>query len=298
MMLSSLIAQAGSKVRLIYQHNCVSQDLSRATIQQMLPPELSYGVGIGMQPIVDKCQKCVGEFESKGRHMLECMGFPNPGILPEPVDPMTTSFRMAGFRHNIHQAVQRRRQLEISSGQSPPSYGGAVIVLDLELEAWGKAWALPIYYYQQILPQDVPSIAILATQRCIDSQPMCQTHGQELANELQKLYPNAKIYGEILTSTSMAYVRVMDAPMLICPPTMFCILPSLFNEYSQKSYLIAKNNLYEWFKYVARENRKLMGKQINLTEDTEIKLRALDDSSGKLKMFLQRKPPEQQRRLI
>ena len=285
-MLSAAISQAGSKARLVYQHNCTVSDRGTSTIQQWLPRDLTFGVGIGQLQIQQKCTACLSS-----EHFTECMGMPIAGVMSEPVDPMTTSFRIAGFRHNIYQAVQDMRKAEVMHEIPSPTYGGAVIVLDLEKETSGRSWALPLYFYEDLLPANVSSIAILTTQRCIDNSPTCKHHGNTLTEGLAKLYPSAKVYAETLVSTSMAYARIMDAPQLICPSTMFCILPSLYNEYSKASYHVMNSNLYEWFKYIARENRKLMGKQLVIFEQDDVKTKALTESADDLDNFLHRKRP-------
>lgn len=291
-MLSAAISQAGSNARLVYHHNCttppsMSMSMSTSTIQQWLPRDLTYAVGIGQRQMQQKCSTCLSS-----HHFTECMGMPIAGVMSEPLDPMTTSFRIAGFRHNIQQAVQDMKKADMGHEmESPPSYGGAVIVLDLDQETSGRSWALPLYVYEDIIPANVSSIAILTTQRCMDTVPTCQHHGDTLAEVFTKRYPSTKVYTEVLPSTSMAYARIMDAPQLICPSTIFCILPSLYHEYSKASYHVMNSNLYEWFKYVARENRKLMGKQLVILEQDTIKTKPLTESADDLDQFLHRQRP-------
>lgn len=285
-MLSAAIAQAGSTARLVYQHNCTVSDITKSTIQQWLPRVLTFGVGIGQRQIQQKCTACLAS-----DHFTECMGMPVAGVMSEPVDPMTTSFRIAGFRHNIQQAVQDMKKADIVHENPSPTYGGAVIVLDLDKETSGRSWALPFYFYEDIIPANVSSIAILTTQRCIDTVPTCQRHGNTLTQALTKRYPSAKVSAEVLASTSMAYARIIDAPQLICPSTIFCILPSLYNEYSKASYHVMNSNLFEWFKYVARENRKLMGKRLVIFEQDTVKTKPLTESADDLDQFLHRKRP-------
>ena len=290
-MLSAAIAQAGSKARLVYHHNCTSDQPT--TIQQWLPQDLTFGVGIGQEQMQDKCTKCI-----KSEHFTQCMGVPIAGTMTEPLDPMTASLRIAAFRHNIQQAVQDIRKSALSQVRTSPTYGGAVIVLDLEMETSGKAWALPLFFYQDIIHKNVSSIAILTTHRCIAKSPNCKHHSQLLTKELTTLYPSAQVHAEVLSLTSIAYARIMEAPQLICPPTVFCILPSLFNEYSKASYHVMNPNLYEWFKYIARENRKLMGKQIVIFERDDVKPKDLSVSDEDLETFLHSKRPKVRRRRL
>jgi len=307
MMISSMIAQAVSRLRIFYEHGCSATKVPNSpvsSIQQWLPSDLSYAIGLGQDVIEKRCELCLDQQNTKGRVMLECMGFPNPGELPESIDPATHSFRVAGFRHNIERAVHtyqiedrlkessdaaaRHHIRKLSTSTTPmgidrqrsPTYGGAVIVLDVQYELVNKdqSFMVPLYWYQNIFSNstltesilnigtsDVSSIAVLVMQRCAIVNPLCQTHGQELAKGLKELYPNTDVHGEIITSTANLYGRIMEAPLLICPsPTMSCILPSLFREYSTSTVIMYQRKLYEWYKYTARESQKLMHKNIQL----------------------------------
>ena len=289
-MLSAAIAQAGSKARLRYQHNCSIKEKTPQTIQQWLPQDLAYGVGIGQSQIREKCISCLSS-----NYFTQCMGMPVAGVMSASLDPMTTSFRIAGFRQNIQKAVQALRKSYLLRQVSSPTYGGAVIVLDLDNETSGQAWALPIYFYEELLPKDVTSIAILTARRCIQTIPTCKHHGETLTSALRKRYPTAKIHSEIVASTSVAYARIMDAQQLICPSSVFCILPSMFHEYSKSSHHVMNSNLYEWFKYVARENRKLMGKQIQIFEPSDVQTIWLPTNAEELDTFLYAPRPEPHR---
>lgn len=177
-MLSSTIAQAGSKARLRYHHGCSNHvNMETATIQQLLPPDLTLGTGVGQFPLAESCTKCLGKLDNTASQytndlFVECMGIPPAGVATESVDPMTFSLRVASFRHNVQQAVQDFRKLELESGIPAPVYGGAVILLDLEDSSRAngdasQAWALPLYHYTEIIPKDISSIAILAPQQCM-----------------------------------------------------------------------------------------------------------------------------------
>lgn len=599
MLISSLIAQAGSNERIWYNHNCAASRSGKpiTTVQQWFPDDLTFGTGIGQKPVIERCQKCLDDLQKSGRIMLECMGFPNPGHLVEPTDPMTHAFRMAGFRHNLQRAAhnfqqhelqmtaatatheQRRKLSETSDtattsqkksestadesksvangtgteGESnnaatqikdykttasglkykitrqgsgakpsagdnvkteytgwlddfqsnkkfdssrdrgvsfwfhvgagevikgwdeafldmqvgerrniiiPPSlgygdrgagsripggatlyfdvellaiqgagtstsireksvsttdesksapestesssstatsgepsspttvssepskpnttavegqstniategeasdtsksevvsenvtastaaletssssqgtasdstitgqsvletsdksstestqetpvsttgaqetsttantssqasnkaiskiidhktYGGAVIVLDTEMEAdpaKDKSWIIPFYVYKDFLTNTTltggilnddkitpSSIAVLVMQRCIDSNSLCKTHGQELVKRLKSLFPQSVVSGEIVQSTASLYGRIMDAPLLFCPtPTMTCLLPSLMREYSKTTIVMQDLDLYGWYRYSLRESKKIL----------------------------------------
>jgi len=224
-MISAMIAQAASRERVFYTLNCSATKTENSpvtSIQQWLPSDLSYAIGIGKDVIATRCNYCLEQMKRTGRVVLECMGFPNPGELPESIDPLMHSFRMAGFRHNIERAVhnyqlddmllettRRRRQMRGSptttttrgiDKQRSPTYGGAVIVLDVqyELVAKDESFVVPLYWYQNMLSNstntrgirdretgDISSIAILVMQRCAIVNPMCQTHGQELAKKFK-----------------------------------------------------------------------------------------------------------------
>jgi len=370
MYLSSLIAQAGNIERVWYNHNCARTREGRSitSVQQWFPEDLTFGVGIGQSTVVDRCRKCLDDMKESGRIVLECMGFPNPGQLKEPTDPMIHAFRMAGFRHNVQQAARNfkqhelqmssssagavdddndaasssnsRRKLQqgISSSQeasssaaatpstsssnpqssssqgTPPvatvttaeattpkqppvttttsttvspfdnnhkTYGGAVIVLDTEMEmdpTKDKSWIIPFHVYEQFLTNTTltkgimnamhddddnntpSSIAVLVTQRCIDSNPLCRVHGQELVKRLQNRFPsNCQVSGEIVQSTASLYGRIMDAPFLMCPtPTMTCLLPSMMREYSRTTVLTHSPQLYDWYRFSHRESVKIL----------------------------------------
>ena len=74
-MTSALIAHAGTQYRLSYQHNCEStatgMPLQEKSLQQILPPDLPFGIGVTAQAMVDKCQKCLPTHES--RHLAQLL---------------------------------------------------------------------------------------------------------------------------------------------------------------------------------------------------------------------------------
>jgi hypothetical protein len=281
-LLSAAIAQAGSMVRLMYLHNCNQPNATKTTIQQWLPRHLTFAVGIGQSNIRDTCQRCLSS-----SHLKQCLGIPEAGIMKETLDPMTTSFRIAGFRHNIQQALQDYDTASTrTTNTDDVSYGGSVILLDLDNETSGRAWAMPKFVYYDILPLSPSSIAILAMKRCIDQVPTCDHHRKQLSQDFSQKYPNSVIHSQIISSTADLYFHIMNAPQLICPSSITCILPALFRDYSKSSVHLMNGNLFEWFNYVARENRKLMGKQIAILSPQNVTIRPLTTNPKELDAIL------------
>jgi hypothetical protein len=290
-LLSAAIAQAGSMVRLIYLHNCSQPNSTSSTIQQWLPHHLTFAVGIGQSNMKEACQKCLSS-----SHMKQCLGMPEAGIMHETLDPMTTSFRIAGFRHNIQQALQDYgTALLRKASVDDISNGGSVVLLDLDNETSGRAWAMPTFNYHEILPLNPSSIAVLATKRCVDQVSTCDHHRKQLSHDFTQKYPNSAIHSQILSSTADVYFHIMNAPQLICPSSITCILPALFRDYSKSSIHLMNGNLFEWFNYVARENRKLMGKQIVILSPQNVTIRPLTANPSELDATLNIRPS---RRLI
>ena len=270
MLISAVIASAGSRLRISYVHNCAYPDnIDTATIQQLLPPMLSIAHGIGIETAFDRCNACSAQ-PSDARSMVECFGFPVAG--PMTSDPEGAASMLPSFRHNVDAAVDKINQLEAENRH--PTNAGVVVYLDTDSEVGTDVYQVPMKYYAEIIPRDISTISILVSARCTK----CNELSVFIKEYLHLMYPFASIDIEVAAGSAIAYARVMAAPLTICSPSIFCLLPSVFKEFSRKSYIILHPHLYPWFKSLAKRAGYRLNKTVFLSDGQAVRpLTALND---------------------
>jgi hypothetical protein len=253
MMVSSMVAQAGSMWRLSYQHGCeTTTDLTTATVQQMLPNDLTLAMGAGIDAVTEICKKALSDETNLKKDGLFAFGFPKEGQYN--VDPALNANRATAFRHNIHAAMSKVHRLE-EKLHVPPVNQGAVIYMDLQSQEVPTHMDLPPDYYLSKIPQHAPAVSIVVSPAC-QTSPDCVNYAKNLHGSLQTTMSGIPVTMEQVPSTSVAMARIMDAPMLFCPPSMMCLLPALWKPVQQTTYLSHSPALYPWFQYIVREAKK------------------------------------------
>ena len=253
MIVSSMVAQASSMWRLSYQHGCeTTTDLTTATIQQMMPNDLTLAMGAGIEAVTNICKKALQDPVALKHDGHYAFGFPKEGLYN--VDPALNANRVTAFRHNIYFAVNKVNRLE-NLLHIPPVNLGAVIYMDLQSLNVPKLPRQPVEYYTSKLPSTVPAIALVVSPAC-QQVVDCVNYVNNLQGLLTKIYSSIPVTVEAVPSTSVAMARLMDAPLLVCPPTMMCLLPALWRPVQQPTYLSHSPELYPWFQYMVREATK------------------------------------------
>jgi GDSL/SGNH-like Acyl-Esterase family found in Pmr5 and Cas1p len=247
--LSSIVAQAGSSLRILYRHDCSpNHHLNEATIQQFLPTTLSFAKGIGIEVVVERCNACLGLEGNDFKDMISCFGFP---VIHESKDPTGAAAMLAPFRHNLQWAVERviEKMEDISVPQSFPSNPEVVVYLGTDTEMGETAYVMPLSYFMEIIPRHVSSISIIMPSHC----HKCVDVGSILFEYFQLIHPSSRISSEIVSGSAIAYAHIMKANTLICSPSIICVLPTMFQHFPQISHIILQTLLYPWFPILANQ---------------------------------------------
>jgi len=86
---------------------------------------------------------------------------------------------------------------------------------------------LPNWVYALHIPRSATNVAIVVSPTCAKFGDGCTLHAQELYHFFGSLYPRADITWNVITSTSSAYMRMITADHLVCPPGVGCLLPAI-----------------------------------------------------------------------
>jgi hypothetical protein len=250
--LSSVVAQAGSSLRIFYRHDCSPNlQINYATIQQFLPSNLLFAKGIGIEVVTERCSACMGLKGNNYNDMISCFGFPIVNIGQERKDPTGAASMLGPFRHNLQWAISRvTESMEaIRVTQSLPSNPEVVVYIGTEVEMGNTLNILPISYYMEIIPRHTSSISIVMPSHC----DKCIDIGSFLLDFFRLIHPTSQISSEIVYGSAIAYALVMKANTLICTPSVFCLFPAMFQQFHQISHIILNSSLYPWFQFLANQ---------------------------------------------
>lgn len=272
-----MVAHAGWGLKISYQHRCtlpITTNIKTATIQQLLPLDLSFETGIDFDTVLQRCSTCTKK--SGVNKMVECFGFPVAGHMS--IDPAEVAALIPHFRDNVEAAVIKVRQLD--GVHAPPVNKGVTIYLDADTERSSDVYQVPMKHYAEIIPRDISRISIVVPDRC----GKCRDLSALTKDFFHSMYPTATIDVEIVAGSAVSYARVMEAPFHICSPSVLCVLPSLFKGLSHSSHLIASHELYPWLPFLAEKTEAQLGKSIFLRHN--LQMLPVPNSLEEMKPFL------------
>jgi hypothetical protein len=188
--------------------------------------------------------------------------------------PITTSDDRgaSGVSRFLSSETQTKRERILAEeivdiGTNVEETNGAVIYLDEGILPLANAT------YGKYVPSTVSTIDILISPLCatvsLSNGQKCIEHAAGLEEYMEKLYPDAIVELDIITSTAAAYSRMILAKYLVCPPgATACLFPALAKEDDSFAVVAespSRANTFHYFNFLDTHDQQL---QVAHVDDT------------------------------
>lgn len=129
--------------------------------------------------------------------------------------------------------------------------------------------------YAKNIPSTIKTVNILVSPLCVEenlpTDIPCIDHANELKDWLERMFPDAVIQTDVVTSTAAAYSRMILSKYLICPPgTSSCLIPALSKEdgtYAVVTETPEMPGTYRYFDFVSGNENHI---QVSNVGDSDV----------------------------
>jgi len=320
---SSIVAHAGSRFDLKYKHNCYTTmsshtnlDFDVTTAQQIFPanpmPFDENKLSLG-EVVFNLCQSCIDQennsdyiarrklmYENNIEDTHHCFLFPERGEVHMGNVQEDDDFHQEILDENnqiVNTALDaaltlvRNRLYHASIDWAPRSRipsndprAGAVIYLDA-----AHSLPIPFYHFRSHI-EEANHVSIISSPRCSESilgNINCFKYGSDLQRYLQNYFNKIEVSFDLVSSTAVAYSRMIQSHILLCPPgSITCLFPALAREVTKKTIIfesIDERSTFHWFSYLA--NSRSMPVSIMIVTLTHIDLQFIAEQQNEDTQF-------------